>query len=117
VAIVVVSLAKSHGPEYIFAAVILAGIFQATADFLRLGKLIRLGLHMSAIETLNKITDRYKKVGKKDHLKHLSPPITIYRSPTTERSPYGSPIIIFHIPNTQYPIPNTQYLFPPSTPL
>ena len=45
VAIVVVSLAKSHGPEYIFAAVILAGIFQATAGFLRLGKLIRLVPH------------------------------------------------------------------------
>ena len=28
---------------------------------------------MSAIEALNKITDRYQKVGKKVHLKHLSP--------------------------------------------
>lgn len=28
---------------------------------------------MSAIEALNKITDRYHKVGKKVHLKHLSP--------------------------------------------
>lgn len=28
---------------------------------------------MSAIEALNKITERYKKVGKKVHLKHLSP--------------------------------------------
>ena len=28
---------------------------------------------MSAIEALNKITDRYYKVGKKVHLKHLSP--------------------------------------------
>lgn len=28
---------------------------------------------MSAIEVLNKITDRYHKVGKKVHLKHLSP--------------------------------------------
>jgi len=28
---------------------------------------------MSAIETLNKITERYMKVGKKVHLKHLSP--------------------------------------------
>jgi SulP family sulfate permease len=28
---------------------------------------------MSAIEALNKITERYLKVGKKVHLKHLSP--------------------------------------------
>ncbi|MCK5229700.1 MAG: SulP family inorganic anion transporter, partial [Desulfobulbaceae bacterium] len=28
---------------------------------------------MSAIEALNKITERYRKVGKKIHLKHLSP--------------------------------------------
>jgi SulP family sulfate permease len=28
---------------------------------------------MSAIEALNKITERYQKVGKKIHLKHLSP--------------------------------------------
>jgi SulP family sulfate permease len=28
---------------------------------------------MSAIEALNKITERYLKVGKKIHLKHLSP--------------------------------------------
>jgi SulP family sulfate permease len=28
---------------------------------------------MSAIEALNKITERYQKVGKKVHLKHLSP--------------------------------------------
>ena len=28
---------------------------------------------MSAIEALNKITERYHKVGKKIHLKHLSP--------------------------------------------
>jgi SulP family sulfate permease len=28
---------------------------------------------MSAIEALNKITDRYQKVGKKVHLQHLSP--------------------------------------------
>ena len=28
---------------------------------------------MSAIQSLNKITERYHKVGKKIHLKHLSP--------------------------------------------
>lgn len=42
VAVVLVVLAKSHGVEYIFATVILAGIFQMTAGFLKLGKLIRL---------------------------------------------------------------------------
>lgn len=42
VAIVIVALAKSHGVEYIFATVILAGIIQMLAGFLRLGKLIRL---------------------------------------------------------------------------
>ncbi len=45
VAVVIVSLAISHGVEYIFAAVILAGIIQALAGFLRLGKFIRLVPH------------------------------------------------------------------------
>jgi len=42
VAIVLVSLVKMHGVEYIFATVILAGILQMSAGFLRLGKLMRL---------------------------------------------------------------------------
>ena len=42
VAIVLVALAKSHGVEYILATVILAGIIQATAGILKLGKFIRL---------------------------------------------------------------------------
>ena len=45
VAIVIVTLAKSHGIEYIFATVILAGIIQMLAGFLKLGKLIRLVPH------------------------------------------------------------------------
>lgn len=45
VAVVVVVLAKSHGVEYVFATVILAGIIQMTAGFLKLGKLIRLVPH------------------------------------------------------------------------
>lgn len=45
VAVVIVSLAKSHGVEYIFAAVVLAGIIQMLAGFLRLGKFIRLVPH------------------------------------------------------------------------
>lgn len=42
IAIVIVALAKTHGIEYIFATVILAGIIQALAGVLKLGKLIRL---------------------------------------------------------------------------
>jgi SulP family sulfate permease len=45
VAVVIVTLAKSHGVEYIFATVILAGIIQMAAGFLKLGKLIRLVPH------------------------------------------------------------------------
>jgi SulP family sulfate permease len=45
VAVVIVALAKSHGVEYIFAAVILAGIIQMLAGILRLGKFIRLVPH------------------------------------------------------------------------
>jgi len=45
IAVVLVVLAKSHGVEYIFATVVLAGIIQMTAGFLRLGKLIRLVPH------------------------------------------------------------------------
>ncbi len=45
VAVVLVVLAKSHGVEYIFATVILAGIIQMLAGFLKLGKLIRLVPH------------------------------------------------------------------------
>lgn len=45
VAVVVVTLAMSHGPEYVFATVVLAGILQVTAGLLRLGKLMRLVPH------------------------------------------------------------------------
>jgi SulP family sulfate permease len=45
IAVVIVSLAKSHGVEYVFATVILAGIIQMSAGFLKLGKLIRLVPH------------------------------------------------------------------------
>ncbi|MEM9527553.1 MAG: SulP family inorganic anion transporter, partial [Bacteroidota bacterium] len=45
VAIVIGSLSVSHGPEYIFACVILAGLFQILAGVLRLGKLMRLVPH------------------------------------------------------------------------
>ena len=42
IAVVLAELALSHGAEYIFATVILAGLFQGAAGFLRLGKLMRL---------------------------------------------------------------------------
>lgn len=45
VAVVIVTLAQQHGVEYVFAAVILAGILQVAAGFLRLGKLMRLVPH------------------------------------------------------------------------
>lgn len=45
VAVVIVGLSISHGPEYIFATVVLAGLIQVLAGVLRLGKLIRLVPH------------------------------------------------------------------------
>ena len=42
VAVVIVSLAISHGVEYVFAAVVLAGFIQILTGVLRLGKFIRL---------------------------------------------------------------------------
>ena len=47
VAVVIVALAKSHGTEYIFAAVVLAGLIQMAAGLLRLGKLMRLRIMAS----------------------------------------------------------------------
>ncbi len=45
VAVVIVSLAVDYGVEYVFATVVLAGILQMAAGFLRLGKLMRLVPH------------------------------------------------------------------------
>lgn len=45
VAVVIVSLAATHGVEYVFAAVVLAGILQVSAGALKLGKLMRLVPH------------------------------------------------------------------------
>ncbi|WP_038032916.1 SulP family inorganic anion transporter [Thermonema rossianum] len=45
VAVVIVTLAKSHGVEYVLATVVLAGILQMAAGFFKLGKLIRLVPH------------------------------------------------------------------------
>ncbi len=53
VAVVIVSLAQSHGIEYIFATVVLAGIIQMIAGFLRLGKLMRLVPHPAIFGFVN----------------------------------------------------------------
>lgn len=45
IAVVIAPLAFSHGVEYVFGAVVLAGIIQMVAGFLRLGKLMRLVPH------------------------------------------------------------------------
>lgn len=45
IAVVVAPLVKSHGIEYLLAAVVLMGILQLIAGFLRLGKFIRLVPH------------------------------------------------------------------------
>lgn len=42
VAVVIVALSVSHGPEYIFATVVLAGAIQVCAGLFKLGKLMRL---------------------------------------------------------------------------
>jgi SulP family sulfate permease len=45
VAVVLVSLVQSHGVEYVFAAVVLAGLIQILFGLMRLGKFIRLVPH------------------------------------------------------------------------
>ncbi|MBC6993685.1 SulP family inorganic anion transporter [Neolewinella lacunae] len=45
VAVVIAALALSHGKEYVFACVILAGLLQVLAGVFRLGKLMRLVPH------------------------------------------------------------------------
>lgn len=45
IAVVIVALAKTHGIEYVFATVVLAGVIQILVGVLRLGKLIRLVPH------------------------------------------------------------------------
>ena len=45
IAVVIVSLALTHGVEYVFATVVLAGVIQMAAGVLKLGKFIRLVPH------------------------------------------------------------------------
>lgn len=71
IAVVIVALAKSHGVEYIFATVVLAGIIQVTAGLLRLGKFIRLVPHPVMFGFVNGLAivifmsqlDQFKEVG------------------------------------------------------
>jgi SulP family sulfate permease len=53
VAVVIAALAVSHGVEYIFATVVLAGIIQVAAGFLKLGKLMRLVPHPAIFGFVN----------------------------------------------------------------
>lgn len=45
IAVIIITLALSHGVEYVFATVVLAGLIQVAAGSLKLGKLIRLVPH------------------------------------------------------------------------
>ncbi|MDA3893176.1 MAG: SulP family inorganic anion transporter [Salinivirgaceae bacterium] len=45
IAVIIVELALSHGAEYVFATVVMAGIIQIIAGVLKLGKLMRLVPH------------------------------------------------------------------------
>ncbi|MFZ1806287.1 MAG: SulP family inorganic anion transporter, partial [Cyclobacteriaceae bacterium] len=71
VAVVIVALAKSHGVEYIFATVVLAGLIQVTAGLLRLGKFIRLVPHPVMFGFVNGLAiviflsqlDQFKEMG------------------------------------------------------
>ena len=56
VAVVIVSLAQSHGVEYIFATVVLAGLIQMLAGALKLGKFIRLVPHSVMFGFVNGLT-------------------------------------------------------------
>lgn len=53
VAIVIITLAADYGPEYIFATVVVAGILQMAAGFLKLGKLMRLVPHPAIFGFVN----------------------------------------------------------------
>jgi SulP family sulfate permease len=53
IAVVIVELVLSKGVEYLFAAVILMGVFQILAGFLKLGKFIRLVPHPVMIGFVN----------------------------------------------------------------
>lgn len=53
VAVVLVSIASSHGVEYVFATVVLAGLIQIGAGLLKLGKFMRLVPHPAIFGFVN----------------------------------------------------------------
>jgi SulP family sulfate permease len=53
IAVVIVLLVKSHGVEYVFATVVLAGIIQVAAGTLKLGKFMRLVPHSVVLGFVN----------------------------------------------------------------
>jgi SulP family sulfate permease len=52
-AVVIVSLVAAHGAQYLFAAILLAGVFQVAAGWCRLGKFIRMVPHPVMIGFVN----------------------------------------------------------------
>ncbi|WP_367988580.1 SulP family inorganic anion transporter [Vibrio sp. NTOU-M3] len=52
-AVVMVSLVATHGVQYLFAAILLAGLFQITAGLFKLGKFIRMVPHPVMIGFVN----------------------------------------------------------------
>lgn len=52
-AVVMVSLVLTHGVQYLFAAILLAGLFQVTAGIFKLGKFIRMVPHPVMIGFVN----------------------------------------------------------------
>lgn len=71
IAVVVVALVATHGVEYLFAAVVLMGLMQASVGLLRLGKFIRLVPHAVMFGFVNGLAiviflsqiDQFKVIG------------------------------------------------------
>ncbi|MFY0688009.1 MAG: SulP family inorganic anion transporter [Cyclobacteriaceae bacterium] len=80
IAVVIVALAKSHGVEYIFATVVLAGVIQILTGVLKLGKFIRLVPHPVMFGFVNGLAivifmaqlDQFKAVGTSGELEWLT---------------------------------------------
>jgi len=80
VAVVIVALAKSHGVEYIFGAVVIAGILQTLAGIFKLGKFIRLVPHPVMLGFVNGLAiviflaqlDQFKTMGEEGILQWMT---------------------------------------------
>lgn len=85
IAVVLVSLVKAHGVEYVFATVILAGVIQMLAGVLKLGKFIRLVPHSVMFGFVNGLAiviflsqmDQFKVINTAGALEWMSGP-TLY---------------------------------------